>query len=207
MSLQALSESAGWRAADKHEPDHKPQFHRGLVLKHNVNQRYATNAISATLFRRVCSPAPHDCAILQPACYASLLLVACRHEDAVCLYACMPVHAWQGKEGGFTACWPSMLPGKAGLCWLTARESLMPVLAQGGGAAARHPDAGVLRAQRHGMWVHHRAYSGFRAGLPHCGRGRAAGEEGLSASVHGFLTPGGACLPVSCACTLGSRLA
>ena len=37
--------------ADKHEPDHKPQFHKGLVLKHNVNQRYATNAISATLFK------------------------------------------------------------------------------------------------------------------------------------------------------------
>lgn len=39
--------------ADKHEPDHKPQFHKGLVLKHNVNQRYATNAITATLFRPV----------------------------------------------------------------------------------------------------------------------------------------------------------
>ena len=36
---------------EKHEPDHKPQFHKGLVIKHNVNQRYATNAITATLFR------------------------------------------------------------------------------------------------------------------------------------------------------------
>lgn len=39
--------------ADKHDPDHQPKFHEGLVLKHNANQRYATNAISATLLREV----------------------------------------------------------------------------------------------------------------------------------------------------------
>ncbi len=37
--------------ADKHDPDLAPRLGSGLVLKHNVNQRYATTSISATLFR------------------------------------------------------------------------------------------------------------------------------------------------------------
>jgi aspartyl aminopeptidase len=36
---------------DKHDALHAPAFQGGLVLKHNSNQRYATNAISAALFR------------------------------------------------------------------------------------------------------------------------------------------------------------
>ncbi|KXZ51565.1 hypothetical protein GPECTOR_12g528 [Gonium pectorale] len=39
--------------ADKHDPDHQPRMHGGLVLKHNNNQRYATNSVSASLFREV----------------------------------------------------------------------------------------------------------------------------------------------------------
>ena len=31
----------------------QPKMHEGLVLKHNANQRYATNSISAALFREV----------------------------------------------------------------------------------------------------------------------------------------------------------
>ena len=40
--------------ADKHDPDLAPRLGAGLVLKHNVNQRYATTSISATLFRWGC---------------------------------------------------------------------------------------------------------------------------------------------------------
>ena len=39
--------------ADKHDAQHQPQLHKGLVIKHNQNQRYATNAVTATLFRYV----------------------------------------------------------------------------------------------------------------------------------------------------------
>ena len=47
-SIFALNQALTLR---RHEPDHKPQFHGGLVIKHNVNQRYATNAVSAALFK------------------------------------------------------------------------------------------------------------------------------------------------------------
>lgn len=38
---------------DKHEENHQPKLHSGLVIKHNANQRYATNAITAFIFREI----------------------------------------------------------------------------------------------------------------------------------------------------------
>lgn len=39
--------------AEKHEPHHRPAMHKGLVIKHNANQRYVTTGVSASLFREL----------------------------------------------------------------------------------------------------------------------------------------------------------
>lgn len=38
--------------AAKHDSTMAPKINKGLVIKHNANQRYATNAVSASVFRR-----------------------------------------------------------------------------------------------------------------------------------------------------------
>ncbi|KAJ4712541.1 Aspartyl aminopeptidase [Melia azedarach] len=38
---------------DKHEDNHQPKLHGGLVIKHNANQRYATNAVTSFIFKEI----------------------------------------------------------------------------------------------------------------------------------------------------------
>lgn len=38
---------------DRHDPALGPKIHSGMVLKHNANQRYATNAVTAFFFREL----------------------------------------------------------------------------------------------------------------------------------------------------------
>ncbi|BBG96940.1 Zn-dependent exopeptidases superfamily protein, partial [Prunus dulcis] len=38
---------------DKHEEFHRPEMQKGLVIKHNANQRYATSGVTSFLFKEV----------------------------------------------------------------------------------------------------------------------------------------------------------
>ncbi|XP_068658306.1 probable aspartyl aminopeptidase isoform X3 [Aristolochia californica] len=39
--------------SDKHEEHHRPELQKGMVIKHNANQRYATSGVTAFLFKEV----------------------------------------------------------------------------------------------------------------------------------------------------------
>ena len=47
--------------AAKHDPDHLPQLNQGPVIKTNANQRYATNGMTASIFRQLCAMAGVPC--------------------------------------------------------------------------------------------------------------------------------------------------
>ncbi|KAK7330600.1 hypothetical protein VNO77_24797 [Canavalia gladiata] len=40
---------------DKHEENHQPKLHGGIVIKHNANQRYATNGVTSFIFKEIAS--------------------------------------------------------------------------------------------------------------------------------------------------------
>jgi aspartyl aminopeptidase len=46
--------------ADQHEPGHQPMLNRGLVIKSNSNQSYATDGATAAAFTRLCAEAGYQ---------------------------------------------------------------------------------------------------------------------------------------------------
>lgn len=39
--------------SEKHQPQHAPRIHNGIVLKNNANQRYMTDTVGASIVRAV----------------------------------------------------------------------------------------------------------------------------------------------------------
>lgn len=39
---------------DKADPTNRPYMNRGIVIKYNANQKYTTDSISASIFKKIC---------------------------------------------------------------------------------------------------------------------------------------------------------
>ena len=39
--------------SEKHESNHQPKFHEGVVIKQNANQRYATTSVTSSIFKQI----------------------------------------------------------------------------------------------------------------------------------------------------------
>lgn len=49
--VNLLTSFCSWQ--EKHEAKHQPKLHKGLVIKHNANQRYATTSVTSFLFKEI----------------------------------------------------------------------------------------------------------------------------------------------------------
>lgn len=51
---------------ERHEERHQPRLHQGFVVKHNANQRYATNLVSSLLFKQLAARHSIPCQVSVP---------------------------------------------------------------------------------------------------------------------------------------------
>eukprot|EP00056_Hartaetosiga_gracilis_P012038 m.187388 g.187388 ORF g.187388 m.187388 type:complete len:84 (+) comp13625_c0_seq9:1149-1400(+) len=59
---------------EKHEANHKPEMNKGPVIKFNTNQRYATNAVTATILREIADEANIPLQVLEQSHWLCILL-------------------------------------------------------------------------------------------------------------------------------------